>query len=306
METRAHYVIIGTVVLVAIAGALLFVLMISQNRAEFEEYDIVFRDRVSGLTKGAPVRFNGIQKGEVYQLTIDPDDPSIVVARIRVESDTPVKEDTRAELELVGFTGLAVIQLVGGGKDARNLKDMQRGVPQIEADASGLAAFLEGSGDIVASANRLLSVENTEAVAKILRDFSSVTGAVAAEEASIRETLRNAATLTDHLADTAEELARAADGLDALINDDAPQTLVEARVALREASTLMKDLQAVVEENREPLAVFTDQGLAQVAPMIAEARRTFHTLDQVLREVDRDPRGYILGQSTPRYEGAQQ
>jgi hypothetical protein len=29
----------------------------------------------------------------------------------------------------------------------------------------------------------------------------------------------------------------------------------------------------------------------------------FRSLDQVLREIDRDPRGYLLGESTPRYEG---
>jgi hypothetical protein len=30
------------------------------------------------------------------------------------------------------------------------------------------------------------------------------------------------------------------------------------------------------------------------------------TLDQILREIDRDPRGYLFGESTPRYEPEQQ
>jgi hypothetical protein len=68
----------------------------------------------------------------------------------------------------------------------------------------------------------------------------------------------------------------------------------------------MAELRAAVAENREQIRIFTDQGLAQVGPAVAEARAMFRTLDQVLREIDRDPRGYLLGESTPRYEGESQ
>ena len=136
METRANYVLIGAFVLSSIALALLFVLWLSQTQRSYDEYDVIFRERVSGLSVGAAVRFNGIQKGEVQELNIDPDDPQVVIARIRVDDDTPVKTDTKAELELVGFTGLAIIQLVGGTRDEPLLKSVTRGVPRIEADAA--------------------------------------------------------------------------------------------------------------------------------------------------------------------------
>ena len=141
METRAHYVLVGAAVLIVVAAAFLFVLWLSQAQREYDEYDVIFTERVSGLSVGAAVRFNGIQKGEVDELNIDPEDPSIVIARIRVDEDTPVRTDTRAELELVGFTGLAVIQLVGGSKDLPKLQDVTRGIPKIRADTSGFAAF---------------------------------------------------------------------------------------------------------------------------------------------------------------------
>ena len=66
------------------------------------------------------------------------------------------------------------------------------------------------------------------------------------------------------------------------------------------------DDHAIVEENREPLAIFADQGLAQMGPAVSEARRLFRTLDQILREIDRDPRGYLFGESTPTYEAGQE
>lgn len=299
METRAHYVVVGAVVLVLVAAAFLFVLFLSQSQQDYDEYDVIFRERVSGLSVGAAVSFNGIQKGEVQDLSIAPNDPSIVIARIRVDDDTPVKTDTKAELELVGFTGLAIIQLVGGSAEEELLKNVTRGVPRIEADAGGIAQLIAGSGDIIASANVLLSEENTAAFGRILANVETLTGTLAEQDEEIAASVANTAKLTENLALATEKLSKTADSLDRLLATDAPATLEETQA-------LMAELRAAVAENREQIRIFTDQGLAQIGPAVAEARSMFRTLDQVLREIDRDPRGYLLGESTPRYEGESQ
>ncbi len=299
METRGSYVFVGAVVLVAIAAAFLAVLFLTQTKQDYDTYDVIFRERVSGLTVGAAVSFNGIQKGEVMDLTIDPDDPRIVIARIRVDNDTPVKTDTKAELELVGFTGLAIIQLVGGSAEEALLKDVTRGVPRLEADAGGIAQILAGGNDIVASANRLLSEENTAAFTRILASVDTLAETLAEQDENISTTFVN-------LAAASGKLGRTADSLDKLLADDAPGTVAEAQATLVEMRALVAEMRGAVAENRESIRVFTDQGLAQVGPAVAEARQMFRTLDQVLREIDRDPRGYLLGESTPRYEGQTQ
>lgn len=301
METRAHYVLIGAFVLCAVALALLFILQMSRQSNRYDEYDIVFTDRVSGLSRGAQVLFNGIQKGEVDELKIDPEDPSIVIARIRVDEDTPVRTDTRAELELVGFTGLAVIQLVGGSKDLPKLQDVTRGIPKIRADTSGFAAFLTGSGDLVNQARKLLSDENTEAFSNILANIDKLTGVFAEQDENLALTLANSAKITADLAEASASLKEMSDNLNRLAARDAPAIVADARATLKSTQALMDQLNEVVAENREPIAQ-TAQGLAQLGPAVAEARRTMRTLDQVLREIDRDPRGYLLGESTPKYE----
>lgn len=302
METRAHYVLIGAFVLSAVALAFLFVLWLGQTQRESDEYDVIFTERVSGLSKGAAVRFNGIQKGEVDELSIDPDDPSIVIARVRVDNDTPVKTDTRAELELVGFTGLAIIQFVGGSKDAPLLKEVTRGIPRIKADTSGFAAFLEGSGDIVEAVNRLLSPENTQSVSRILTNVDKLSGALAEQDENLVQTIENARAITSDLAETTKRLNQLAEDLSSLASGDAKETLAEARATIESANTLISNLNAIVEENREPIAIFAEQGLAQVGPTVAEIHRVARTLDKILRELDRDPRGYIFGESAPKYE----
>lgn len=304
METRAHYVLIGAFVLCTIALAFLFVLWLGQTQREFDEYDIVFKERVSGLSVGAAVRFNGIQKGEVRELNIDPDDPSIVIARVRVDKDTPVKIDTKVQLELVGFTGLAIIQFVGGSPDLPLLKDVTRGVPRIEADTSDISLILEGSGDIIAAANRILSKENVEGVTNVIAHVEKLTGDLADNSDQVSEVIENAARISRNLTETTDKLNALADNLNTLIEGDGSSAVKETEETMKEARALVAELHAVVAENREAINLFTEEGLGQVGPAVAEARRLIRSLDNVVREIDRDPRAYLLGESTPKYEPA--
>jgi len=305
METRPHYVAVGAVVMVALAAAALFILWLGDTQREFDTYDVIFTERVSGLSVGAQVSFNGIQKGQVSELSIDPDNPSIVRARVQVEKGTPIKTNTTAELELVGFTGLAIIQFIGGSSEQPLLKDTVSGTPEIIADAAGIAQIFEGTNDIIASAGAILSPDNIVAFNSILENVDTLTGAFAEQEENIGKTLENIALITEDLAVMTDRLERASANIETLLGEDAPAVMADTRATIQEARALVADLRGVVDENRASISAFADQGLVQVGPALAEARRMFKTLDQVLREVDRDPRGYLLGESTPKYETAQ-
>lgn len=307
METRAHYVLIGAAVLSAIAMAFLFILWKAQTQREYQEYDVIFTERVSGLSEGAAVRFNGIQKGEVVDLSIDPVNPSIVVARVRVEKDTPVKVDTKVELEFVGFTGLAIIQFVGGSPDAPLVKDQSDDpVPVIAADMSGFGAFLSGSGDIIAQANLLLSDENISNISGIISDVKTVTGTLAGNEEDIAAIIGNLNAITSDLASVTGKLDSAATSLESFLSDDAPATMAEVDAVLKESRALVEDLRVIAGENRAAIRVFADQGLGQVSPALAEARRLMRTLDGMLRDIDRDPNAYFFGEREPEYVGESQ
>ncbi len=304
METRASYVVIGSVVLAAIAGVFLYIISVTKSQGDFDEYDVIFTERVSGLSVGAAVRFNGIQKGEVEALSIDPDDPSIVIARVRVDEDTPVKTDTKAELEFVGFTGLAIIQFVGGSRGAPLLKEVsEERVPQIAADMSGFGAFLEGSGDVLAQANRLLSDENINGISGIIANIETMTGAFAENEDDIKATLSNLNKITTDLANVTSKLDGAATSLEEFMENDAQAAAEDVKALLSESRALVTDLRAITNENRASVRVFADQGLGQVAPALAEARRLMRTLDAMLREIDRDPNAYFFGERAPEYSG---
>lgn len=108
METRAHHVLIGLFTVIVVAGALLFGLFLAKSSVDtqFKDYEVVFNEAVSGLSKGSSVQYSGIKVGDVITLRLDPNDPRRVLARIRLGGDTPVKEDTQAKLALTVSPGL--------------------------------------------------------------------------------------------------------------------------------------------------------------------------------------------------------
>ena len=104
METKANYVLIGAFTLAVAVAMLLFGLWMAKYSSDrsWQAYHVVFNEPVTGLTEGGTVQYNGIAVGTVDSLSLAPQDPRRVVARIRVSADVPVKVDTRAKLSMTG------------------------------------------------------------------------------------------------------------------------------------------------------------------------------------------------------------
>src|SRR6202007_1763784 len=77
----------------------------------YDRYDIYFTGSVSGLEKGAAVRYLGVPVGRVNDLRIDPRDSSRAEGIVDVDSPPPISEQTVAELALQGVTALLYIDL---------------------------------------------------------------------------------------------------------------------------------------------------------------------------------------------------
>ncbi len=303
MENRAPYILMGGFVLAAFGLAFSFILWIGQSQHEYDEYRIVFTEQVSGLNTGGAVRFNGIQVGEVKDLEINED--GLVEALVRIDTKTPVKTDTVARLEIVGFTGLAIIQFEGGTHDARFLKDTISGTPIIQAQPSDIGLLLSGSSSIVEGANKVLSDENIKNISGIIANINTLTGTLVDSRDDISVVIANTALITEDLARASDDLDRLIKDLNLLANNEGSAALASISEVAANTKELIVELQAVVGENRENLRGFSSNGLAQVGPGLTEIRRLVRTADNFLRQLERDPRGYLLGEPVPEYEAAQ-
>ncbi len=292
--------------------AIVFALWLGGSEGEFsDEYDVVFNERVSGLSEGSDVRFNGIKVGDVRSLKLAPNNPEQVIARVRVLRNTPIKEDTQAELELVGVTGLAIIQFTGGSPESLLLRDVTRQrVPRIPAKPSIVADILSGGTDIIAGAQRLLDQKNTDTLARILEDIEVLTGSLAGKEDEIGRLVDNAALISEDIVVFAESLSKTSSDLESVIlsmdqvfNKDVPKSITEFDIAVADAQLLMTQLNGLLENNSEAIEAFAQQGLGEASGAIADTRRLIRTLDGILLEFERNPAKSLFGDTRPETNG---
>ncbi|WP_240008235.1 MlaD family protein [Pseudaquidulcibacter saccharophilus] len=189
METKANFVLIGAFTILSLVLAAIFTVWIANTGfdQQYGEYDVSFRGPVRGLEIGSEVRFNGIKVGEVSKLSLDKTNPSNVIARIRITSETPVKTDSVAQLEPSGITGLSYIQILAGGENSPplvRLKGQER--PLIASRPGQLDRFLEGGEGVLDNAletvvrlNRLLNDKNLKSFSETLKNLDTSTARLA-------------------------------------------------------------------------------------------------------------------------------
>jgi phospholipid/cholesterol/gamma-HCH transport system substrate-binding protein len=295
METRAHHLLIGTFAILAFVLGLGFVLWLSKVGAdrEFTYYNVIFTEAVTGLSKGGLVQYNGIKVGEVVQLKLDPQDPRKVIAYVRIDGGTPIKQDTIAKLGLLGVTGMAFIQLSGGSPQSPPLVPTDEvPVPIIEAQESALAKLMASGEDIVVSVNdavlrvgRLLSDENVRHVSETLSHIDSIVTTVSDQREDLGKALNQLADASTQLKSTLTTLNEMASTTNKLVRDEAREVLQSSEKAIASIERVANSTEALLTDNRAALSSFTEQGLRQVGPAIAELRETLqsfkHLTDQL-------------------------
>jgi phospholipid/cholesterol/gamma-HCH transport system substrate-binding protein len=340
METRANYVLVGSFVLLLLAGLAAFVLWFAklQFDTEFARYDVHFTGTVTGLNEGSPVRFSGVRVGEAIDVRLDPDAPSQVIVTIEVDAATPVRQDTRASLEIEGLTGARYVLLKGGSPDSEPIApEPGQKHAMIPSETSGLQQVLEGAPELLASANILmaqatafLSAENRVNLEATLANLSALTGVLAERGDDIGllidqtgETMaslnRTAATFelliaqvrTDsrRLADRTDDAVTAVEQLTASLDHSVGSSaealedlLDEMRTSAGAFTEMTDEIQAMVAENREPFRDFTAGGLYELNTLLIEARALLTGLNRVTTEVERDPARFLFGDQQTGYE----
>lgn len=302
METRANHVLIGLfTILVTLLGVFfaLWAANYASNR-DWDEYDVIFTEAVTGLGTGGMVQYNGINVGEVRKLSLDPKDPRKVIARIRLAADTPVKIDTKAKLAFIGLTGVAQIQLSGGLPESpRLLPTPDRKVPVIPTQPSALQNIAEAANDIVERLRTILSDQNIERISGTIDDVHQVTSTIAAQKEDVAGLIRNLRDATAQLNITLGKAQGSLDTIDKQVVQNLPEIMAKLDRTLTSLESTAKNANGMIADNREAVASFSQDGLAQVGPTLAELRELMRDLRRVTSRLDRNPGGYVTGRNRP-------
>lgn len=303
METKANYVLIGVFTLVTSIFLLLFGLWAAKYSTDrdWQRYDVVFDEAVTGLTEGGSVQYNGIAVGTVEDLSLAPDDPRKVVARVKLRNETPVKEDTRAKLAFTGLTGTAFIQLTGGSPEAPLLEaENGDGVPRILTEASALQNIAETANRLVRRMDEVLSDQNIRNINATLANIESATGALAEQREDLGTLIRNARIASDKLTITLDTTNTALSDIDRELVDKLPGLIARLDNTLKRLEDTAGNANALIAENRGPINDFTQDGLAQIGPTLEELRVLVRDLRRIGARFDDNPAGYVLGREQPK------
>lgn len=195
METRANYVLIGLFSILSVVAAAVFIIWIANTglNKQTAPYDVVFEGPVRGLEVGGEVRFNGIKVGEVTDLTLNPENPKDVIARIEVQSSTPISITSIAELEPAGLTGTAYVQISAGQEgSARLLNRLGQPPPKISSRRGQLDRLFGESEDVISTTltavnnvNRLLSEDNMRNFSNTIANIEKLTGQLSGQSSAL-------------------------------------------------------------------------------------------------------------------------
>ncbi|MCC5884038.1 MAG: MCE family protein [Halomonas sp.] len=303
METRAHHVVIGLFVVLAVGGGVLFALWLNQStRAQaFTHYEVLFNQSVSGLSEGNAVEYSGVRVGDVVELRLDPTDPRNVMAIIRVESQIPIRQDTRARLALANITGSMSIQLHGGSPDSPLLIARGARPARIVADPSPLGALLSDSEELLGNVNRvltrleaLLSEDNVESVEQILANLERTTAQFAALGDAPSRLAENMEEVSREAARTLAEFRALASRTGGMLEGQAEGVLDDARRLTSSLARTAQSLEELLADNHGAMESGL-RGVQGLGPATIELRNTLSSLNRLVRRLEENPRNFLLG-----------
>lgn len=300
MERNANYALVGVASLALVIGMVVFIVWLArlQVNRDFDEYDILFIGPVRGLSEGGEVHFNGIKVGEVTRISLDSRDPNRVIARARVTSDVPIREDSFASLEPQGITGVNYVQITAGSPSKRLLRDTVAAgeIPILKTQRSALSDLLQGGGTVLTRTiealdrvNRVLSDENVKTFNAALGDIQAITVEARARKDIIADA-QKALQSIDAAATEITELSRSTKGL---VDGDGRRALIELGDAAAELKAATRDARAMIGKLDGPTSEFADTGLPQLTRAITSLQATAESLDRLVGEVEQNPRGVV-------------
>lgn len=308
MEREANYAAVGAFVLLVVGLAGLFVYWYSgaHEARNFTRYEIYFQGSVSGLERGAPVRYLGVDVGRVADMRIDPRSSGRVRVIVDVDAAAPVSERTVAELSLQGVTGLLYIDLV----ENTGSRPLTEPVPSLEYPVirsvrsnfdvflSSLPGLMAQLTDVVDRASRLLSDENLAAVSSTLANV---------ERASDRlpGTMKEFEALTKELRSAASDLSAMSASVRAMTDGAGPDlaaALHRVRQIADNLAAATEKLDALITENRGELRSFTRNGLAELERLARDGRAAAREIRDLSRSLRENP-SQLLYQ--PREDGVE-
>ena len=282
MATRAQQIRLGIFFLVSLAVLALFFSVVAGSHllSQRDTYYIEFTDMpISGLNKGASVKYLGLSIGRIEDISIAPDDLATVVVEISIDKErakNAIRTDTEARMASLGITGLKYIELFGGSDAAQVLSPgatiaaSETFFSNLQERAEVLSSKIEQSVDKL---NALLSSENQRVFTETLNNAGSLlttaNALVQDNRSAFDETAANMVVTSRSLVQASATLAATTDSLHALLVGAKLQQTVD-------------DMQVTMHKLRQQMDGPIPLLVAKIDTVVSNIDRTFVGIDQTV------------------------
>lgn len=317
METRANHVWVGVVTLALLAALALFIVWLARlGQGEQNQYDIFFRQSVSGLANGSQVSFAGVPAGQVAEIELWETDPQFVRVRIRVNEDVPILQGTTATIQ-GSFTGVSTILLDGARRgqppitcEGPGSTGCPEGVPVIPTKPGGLGELLanaplllERLATLTERLTMLLSDRNQGEIAGILRNTNEITRSLAETAPQTERTLAELQVTLREASEALDAFEQVTLSTDRLLNQEGAALADEMRQTLNSADEAAQSLSATLEAAQPAVRQISESTLPAAEATLQDLRRTSQALREVTEQLESEGATSLLGgQELPDYD----
>lgn len=316
MEPKANHLVIGSFVLLAMGAVFAFVYWIQNyvNGGNAQRYDVVFSGSVQGLAEASAVLFNGVRVGTVKTLGIMPEDTRKVRVGIAVSADTPIRENSRAQVLQQGLAGWVALALTPGTPDSAPLKAKPgEALPIIYADDTGSGSLMNGVPEAIGNANAMfvrlneLIASNEKLIASTAKNVESFTAMLSDNKDDVAAVIHNARELSSRFDGLATKLEGAVDQLNTSFGSGKDSAVTQAQQAAQSFRRLAEKLEKSLGDQADGLTTQAKRSMKEFELFMADGRRLAENLDRVLQKVETNPSSLIFGGSqVPGYKPGQQ
>ncbi|QKG70219.1 MlaD family protein [Erythrobacter mangrovi] len=306
METRANYVWVGVVTLAVLGALALFTVWLARwSEGAQNEYDIFFKQSVSGLANGSQVSFAGVPVGQVANITLWDKDPEFVRVRIKVKEDVPILVGTTATIQ-GSFTGVSTILLDGARSGAPPITcettACTEGAPIIPPAAGGFneilanaPLLLERLATLTERLTLLLSDKNQEEISAILANTNRMTLDLAKAAPQVERTMAELQVTLREASEALDQFEKVSASADRMLNTEGESIARQLRATLTSASGAAKELEETLKEARPATRQLTESTLPAAEATLKDLRATSKALREVTEKLDEQGAGALLG-----------
>jgi phospholipid/cholesterol/gamma-HCH transport system substrate-binding protein len=261
---------------------------------------------VSGLSKGSPVRYLGVDVGRVTYLGVDKADPGQVKVIADIDSSAPISGGTLAKLGLLGLTGLLYIDLQQN-PDTDGTRALQRGtqhpvIPSrkssIEASVERLPEILGQATEVLSRIEHVLSDENVRSIGQTLAHIEQASGA-------LPETMADARALAAELrgiSNSTLELTNRLNQTLGKVQPDLEATLANARIASENLARTADSLDRLLNQNEGGLGKAAGASVVELQQLVIDARSASNEVRELARTLRERPSSVLFEPKTAGVE----